>query len=373
MMHRKGMVLRMKKIPYSQNTGKALKSFHEGNNIQTYHLLGSFPAVRGGQKGVIFRVWAPKAVAVSITGSFNQWSAEADIMERISAEGVWEGFVPGVKKFDLYKFSIKTADGRTLMKADPYAHHVQTRPETASQFFPLEGYRWKDTAWKAAKKKRNIYESPVNIYEVHAGSWKRYPDGNPFGYRKLADELIPYVQEMGYNYIELLPIAEYPLDASWGYQITGYYAPTSRYGTPRDFMAFVDQCHQSGIGVIVDWVPAHFPKDESGLFEFDGGPCYEYDDPLKQEHAGWGTRVFDYGKNEVRSFLISNALFWFDQYHIDGLRVDAVASMLYLDYDRKDGQWRPNKNGGKENLEAVSFFQQLNRSVFHEFPQAMMI
>ncbi len=363
----------MRKILYKQKINQELQLFCEGKSIRAYNLLGSFPVTQGGQKGVIFRVWAPNAVSVSVTGSFNQWDRSINIMERVSEDGVWEGFVPGIKKFDLYKYSIETVNGRVLMKADPYAYHVQTRPETASQFFPLTGYRWKDQKWMLEKENLNIYESPVNIYEIHAGSWKRYPDGNVFEYPKLADELISYVREMGYTHIELLPIAEYPLDDSWGYQITGYYAPTSRYGTPIDFMTFIDNCHQAGIGVIIDWVPAHFPKDEAGLYEYDGGPCYEYADQSKQEHKAWGTRVFDYGRNEVRSFLISNALFWFDKYHIDGLRVDAVASMLYLDYGRENGEWRPNKNGGKENLEAIEFFKDLNCAVFHEFPFAMMI
>ena len=352
---------------------RQLRLFHEGVSSHAFDVLGSFPAVREGVRGALFRVWAPGAVSVSVTGDFNGWERSAHPMRRISDGGVWEGFVSDVKRFDRYKYSIETGDGRFLMKADPYATHMQTRPETASQFYPLAGYRWKDGGWQRKKTAQNLYDSPINIYEVHAGSWKRYPDGNVFDYGKLADELIAYVREMGYTHIELLPVSEFPLDDSWGYQVTGYYAPTSRYGTPRDFMAFVDKCHQAGIGVIIDWVPAHFPKDAHGLFEFDGGPCYEYADPLKREHKDWGTRVFDYACPEVCSFLISNALFWMAKYHIDGLRVDAVASMLYLDYGRRDGEWRPNRNGGKENLEAVEFLQKLNCAVFHDFPKAMMI
>lgn len=358
-----------KKTGYEQE----LQEFHESVYPLAYEFFGGHPSHRQKKSGVVFRVWAPQAVTVSIVGDFNEWDVSRNPMSPIDGQGVWEGFVPGIKSYELYKYQIQTKDGRSFLKSDPYACHMETRPDTASRYYNLSGYRWKDQKWENGKKAVNFYESPVNIYELHAGSWKKYPDGNPFGYRKLAEELIPYLKKMGYTHVELMPIMEYPLDDSWGYQVTGYFAPTSRYGAPRDFMAFVDLCHQAGIGVIMDWVPAHFPKDAHGLYRFDGDCCYEYADPLKQEHKSWGTCVFDYSKSEVKSFLISNAIFWMQKYHVDGLRVDAVASMLYLDYDRKNGEWRPNKNGGNENLEAVTFFQELNTEVFVRFPHALMI
>lgn len=350
-----------------------IAGFHSGTNAHAYELLGARPHRVGKSAGALFRVWAPHAASVSVVGDFNEWDRAKHPMKRRDDGGVWELYIKDIKDFDVYKYSIESREGDLLLKTDPYAYHMETRPDTASRFYGLEGYEWGDGKWLRQKQGQNIYESPVNIYELHAGSWKRYPDGNCFEYEKLADELLPYVKKMGYTHIELMPVSEYPLDESWGYQVTGYYAPTSRYGTPRDFMRFVDKCHQAGVGVLIDWVPAHFPKDAHGLYEFDGACCYEYEDPLKREHAGWGTRVFDFGRPEVRSFLISNALFWLEKYHIDGLRVDAVASMLYLDYDRKQGEWRPNKEGGNHNLEAVEFLQQLNEAVFKEFPQTMMI
>ena len=350
--------------------GAAEYFFHQGTNCRAWEYLGAHALPEGG---VRFRVWAPRARAVSVVGSFNGWDASACPMQRVTDGGVYECVVQGVQVFDPYKFAVTGADGVTRLKADPYAFHAETRPGTASKFYDLSGYDWKDGAWMDKRRQTNIYESPVNIYEIHAGSFKLYDDGNFLSYTALAAELIPYVQKMGYTHIEMMPLGEYPFDGSWGYQVTGYFAPTSRYGTPHDLMAFVDACHRAGIGVILDWVPAHFPKDAYGLYEFDGTACYEYADPRKGEHYGWGTRVFDYGRAEVRSFLLSSAMYWLDVYHIDGLRVDAVASMLYLDYDRKDGEWLPNARGGRENLEAVSFLQKLNESVFREHSDVLMI
>ena len=344
--------------------------FHQGNNAKAYEFLG---AHRADGDSVVFRVWAPNAVAVSVVGEFNNWNNDANHMYRLSDGSIWECFIENIRQFDTYKFCITTQDGRRLLKADPYAFHSETRPDTASKFYDIEGYKWKDSKWMKARKSKSAYESPMNIYEVHLGSWKVHGEENFYSYRQLADELTKYVKEMGYTHIELLPISEHPFDGSWGYQVTGYFAPTSRYGEPKDFMYFVDKCHEAGLGVILDWVPAHFPKDAHGLYEFDGQPLYEYEDMLKGEHRQWGTRVFDYSRNEVRSFLTSSALFWLEKYHLDGLRVDAVASMLYLDYCRNDGDWRPNKNGGNENLEAIEFLQNLNTSIFREYGDVLMI
>ncbi len=345
--------------------------FHEGTNAKAYEYLGAHPC-ECSENAVTFRVWAPNVKSASVVGDFNGWDGGRSRMKKIS-DGVWECTVNGVKQFDAYKFQLVSADGREYLKSDPYAFHAETRPGTASKYYGNLNFSWTDRGWLQKRKKKNIYESPVNIYEVHAGSWQLYDDGNPLSYRDLADRLIPYVKEMGYTHIELLPIMEHPFDGSWGYQVTGYFAPTSRFGTPDDFAYFVDKAHNEGIGIILDWVPAHFPKDSFGLYEFDGGPCYEYSDPKKGEHYQWGTRVFDYGKPEVQSFLMSSAMLWIEKYHIDGLRVDAVASMLYLDYCREDGEWTPNCYGGRENLEAVAFIKKLNEAIFREHGDVMMI
>lgn len=346
--------------------------FHEGSNSNAYEYFGSH---RKNKNTVVFRVWAPDAKNVSVTGDFNNWSETENPMKQLkNSGGVWEAEIKNIKPYDMYKYCITAADGRTLMKCDPYGFHMETRPGTATKYYEIDDcYEWHDEKWVEGRNGKNIYESPVNIYEIHAGSWKQYDDGNFYSYRALADALVPYVKKMGYTHIEFMPLTEYPFDGSWGYQVTGYFAATSRYGEPKDLMYLVDKCHENGIGVILDWVPAHFPKDANGLYEFDGGPLYEYSDPRKGEHYGWGTRVFDFGKNEVRSFLMSSASFWLKKYHLDGIRIDAVASMLYLDYDRKDGEWVPNKNGGNENLEAVEFLQKLNENIFRDFPYAMMI
>ena len=343
--------------------------FKQGNNQEAYRYFGAHLCEENGEAGAVFRVWAPHAKAVSIVGDFNSWTPGEHPMEKVT-DGIWERFVPGIKQFDVYKYCITTPADELVYKADPYAFHTETRPSNGSK-----GYTWGDAAWVSDEEKRDVINSPMSIYELQAGSWKmKDPEnGVPYNYAELADELIPYIKEMGYTHVELLPITEYPFDGSWGYQVTGYFAPTSRYGTPKDFMAFVDKLHQAGIGVILDWVPAHFPKDGYGLYMFDGAPCYEDPNPRRGEHKEWGTMVFNYGMKEVESFLISSAMFWVDRYHVDGLRVDAVASMLYLDYNRKDGEWEQNVNGGKENLEAIAFLQKLNTAILGRYPHKMMI
>ncbi len=349
------------------NVNDAIQSFLEGRNYDAAELFGAHKTLEGSY---VFRVWAPRARRVSLAGDFNDWSETANPMENIGG-GIWQTTVHGLERFSTYKYFVEGADGSKRMKADPYGTHMETKPSTGTKIFDVSEYEWKDSSWMRKRDNKPLYNSPMNIYEVNLGSWRKYPDGNFFSYEKAADELIPYIKEMNYTHVEFMPLTEYPFDGSWGYQVIGYFAPTSRFGTPEDFMRMIDRFHQAGIGVILDWVPAHFPKDAAGLYEFDGSPCYEYSDPLKMEHKSWGTRVFDFGRNEVRSFLISSALYWIEKYHVDGLRVDAVASMLYLDYDRQE--WRPNKNGGHENLEAVEFLQMLNSAVFARNPNAIMI
>ncbi len=341
------------------------------SGTQCYKFMGAHFESRCGKRGVCFRVWAPGAHAVSVVGDFNGWNASAHPMQR-NSYAIWEAWIEGVEQYAAYKYAVSSAAG-TVLKADPFAFHSETAPANASKVFDLSGYEWGDAAWQKAKEQRDIYSSPMNIYEVNLGSWRRFADGNPMSYEMLGSQLGQYAKEMGYTHVEIMPVSEYPFDGSWGYQVSGYYAPTSRYGTPHGFMKFVDALHSCGIGVIMDWVPAHFPKDEHGLYRFDGSCCFEYADPKKGEHYEWGTVVFDYGKDEVQSFLISNALYWMEMYHIDGLRVDAVASMLYLDYNRKDGEWIANAYGGRENLEAVNFLKRLNSEVFAAFPKALMI
>ena len=347
-------------------------AFYGGTNSEAYRYLGAHRTRRSGKDGYVFRTWAPNAAHVSVVGDFCGWNGYAHPMEK-NADGFWECFVPSLKRYDTYKFAVTAQSGETVLKADPYAFHAETRPGTASKLYDLGGYRWGDDEWRASRAKAPLDRSPLNIYEVHLGSWRRRENGDFYDYRTLAHELADYVLDLGYNCVELMPVTEYPLDDSWGYQCTGYFAATSRYGTPRDFMYFVDHLHQKGISVILDWVPSHFCKDAHGLIDFDGTPCYEYADPNKREHEGWGTRVFDYGRGEVKSFLLSSAAFWLREFHVDGLRVDAVASMLYLDYGRENGRWTPNINGGHENLEAIDFLRALNETAFSVDPNALMV
>ena len=346
--------------------------FHQGNNFEVYRYFGSHLEEQDGQPGAVFRVWAPHAKAVSVVGDFNSWVPTSHPMEKVS-DGIWELFIPGIKTYDVYKYCITTPADELVYKADPYAFHAETRPSNGSKVFDISGFDWHDAAWEDAQKKNDVINGPMSIYELHAGSWKMKEDGVPYNYSELADQLVPYIKDMGYTHVELLPITEYPFDGSWGYQVSGYFAPTSRYGTPHDFMEFVDKLHAAGIGVILDWVPAHFPKDAYGLYMFDGGPCYEDPNPRRGEHKEWGTMVFNFGMPEVESFLVSSALFWIEQYHVDGLRVDAVASMLYLDYNRRDGEWEQNVKGGKENLEAIAFLQKCNTAILGRHPHKMMI
>ena len=347
-------------------------AFFGGTDSEAYRFLGAHRAQRGGEEGYLFRLWAPNAARVSVVGDFCAWDASAFPMAR-GEHGLWEKFIPGLKQFDTYKYAVTSARGKTVLKADPYAFHAETRPGTASKLYDLPPYRWGDGAWRASRASAPVDRSPLNIYEVHLGSWRRRENGDFYDYRSLAHDLADYVASLGYNCVELMPVTEYPLDDSWGYQCTGYFAATSRYGTPEDLMYLIDHLHQKGICVILDWVPSHFCKDEHGLIDFDGTPCYEYADPLKREHAGWGTRVFDYGRGEVKSFLLSSAAFWLREFHVDGLRVDAVASMLYLDYGREDGNWTRNRNGGRENLEAIDFLRALNKTAYSINPNVLMV
>ncbi|GIO31194.1 1,4-alpha-glucan branching enzyme [Paenibacillus albilobatus] len=345
--------------------------FHEGTSYHSYRILGAHPAVEDGLEGVRFTVWAPHARHVGLASDFNGWNGAKDSLHKIPESGFWTRFFPGIRTGTFYKFDIEGPHRERFLKADPYAFQAEVRPATASVVTDLSGYHWGDAAWR--RKKRGVYGKPVNIYEMHLGTWRQKKDGTLHTYREIADLLIPYLKRMNYTHVEFMPLAEHPYDLSWGYQCTGYYAVTSRYGSPHDFMYLVDQCHQAGIGVILDWVPAHFTKDAHGLRLFDGTPLFEYADPLKAEKPGWGTLSFDYGKPEVRSFLISNALFWLDVFHIDGLRVDAVTSMIRLDFEKNEGHYPLNERGGVENLEAVRFLQQLNTTVFSYYPYTLMM
>lgn len=352
-----------------------LHLFNEGTHHKIFERLGSHLMTINGVEGALFAVWAPCAKRVSVAGDFNQWDGRRHQMRCLGSSGVWEIFIPGICKGDKYKYEIKTGGGEIYVKSDPYAFYSELRPGTASIVYDTDSYEWDDSSWISERDGGNIFEKPVSIYEVHLGSWARTGDaGETFlTYREYADRLVKYVLEMGYTHIEFLPVAEYPFDGSWGYQVTGYYSVTSRYGSPEDFMHLIDECHRNGIGVIMDWVPAHFPKDGHGLARFDGTALYEHMDMRQGEHPDWGTHIFNFDRHEVRNFLVSNAVFWFEKYHIDGLRVDAVASMLYLDYGKKQGEWVPNKWGGRENVGAINFLRQLNTTVYKYFPGVMMI
>ena len=350
--------------------------FGQGTHYEIYKKMGAHEVTKDGVKGVYFAVWAPHAKRVSVIGEFNEWDFDADYMERQEPMGIYTCFVPGVKEGELYKFCIETQQGKRLFKADPFANYAERRPGTASRIADISHFKWTDKAWMDARKLWDNKVNPMSIYEVHPGSWMRHPgreDEGFYTYREFAVAIADYVKKMGYTHIELMGMAEHPYDGSWGYQVTGYYAPTSRYGTPEDFAYMIDYLHKNKIGVILDWVPAHFPKDAHGLADFDGTPTFEYADPRKGEHPDWGTKIFDFEKPEVQNFLIGNALFWIEHFHVDGLRVDAVASMLYLDYGKQDGQWVPNKYGSNENLEAIAFFKHLNSVVLGRNPGCMMI
>ncbi|MCC5466637.1 1,4-alpha-glucan branching protein GlgB [Pelosinus baikalensis] len=359
-------------VPISPISQEDLYLFHEGSNFRSYQLLGAHVLTENGKQGVRFTVWAPNAQGVRVVGDFNAWQGEGHKMNRVGESGVWMLFIPGLLAGDIYKYEIQTAGGQTLMKADPYAFYAQLRPETASVVYNLNGYQWKDTKWQSRNTKP-VNQQPLLIYEVHLGSWRRGANNTVLTYRELAELLPQYASAMGYTHIEIMPVAEHPFDGSWGYQATGYYAITSRYGTPEDFMYLVDVCHEYEIGVIVDWVPGHFCKDDHGLRQFDGTALYEYADAQRAENKGWGTANFDLGRTEVLSFLISNAIFWLDVYHIDGIRVDAVSNILYLNYGREAGDWTPNQYGGDGNLEGAAFLRKLNEVVFAQRPNVLMM
>lgn len=350
--------------------------FGHGTHYNVYDKLGAHPMTAYGKKGVYFACWAPHAKSISLVGDFNSWDENASVMQKTVTDDIFEIFVPGAKIGQMYKYRVLGSDGNVTEKSDPFGFMHEVRPGKASVVCDISGFKWSDVKWMKEREATPSYAAPMAIYEVHPGSWMRHPgapDDGFYTYEQLAERLIPYVTEMGYTHIELMGISEYPFDGSWGYQVTGYFAPTSRYGSPKDFMSFINKCHKAGIGVILDWVPAHFPKDANGLYEWDGEPLYEYADPKKKSHPDWGTHIFDYSKPEVSDFLIANALFWLREYHIDGLRVDAVASMLYLDYGKEDGQWTPNKYGGNENLEAIDFMKHFNSVIHGEFPGAITI
>ena len=350
--------------------------FAQGTHYDIYKKLGAHPSVENGKKGTFFGVWAPNAASVHVIGTFNGWNEEAAPMTKLGPGGIWTAFLPGVGTGELYKFLITTPSGEKLYKADPFANSAEMRPGTASRTVDISGYKWTDDLWIKERDEKNYYKEPLAIYECHIGSWMRHPrpeEQGFYSYREFADRIVEYLKEMKYTHVELMGIAEYPFDGSWGYQVTGYYAPTARYGDPQDFMYLVNKLHKNKIGVILDWVPAHFATDAHGLGRFDGQCIFEDPDPRKGEHPDWGTKIFNYGKNEVKNFLIANALFWIKEFHIDGIRVDAVASMLYLDYGKKDGQWVPNKYGGNKNLEAIEFFKHLNSVVRGTYPGFMTI
>ena len=348
--------------------------FHQGTNCRAYEMLGAHLTEENGEKGVRFTVWAPNAKEVSVVGEFNHWDTRVNKMSRIDDGEIWKIFIPGIKEGDVYKYAIMPQHGGPhIMKADPYGYHAEVAPATASRVYDMNHYEWQDAEWQEKKKRTQSYGQPMLTYEVHLGSWRRTPEGNQLSYRDMAEQLVNYVKEMNYTHIEFMPLCEHPYEGSWGYQATGYYAATSRFGAPDDLRYLIDKAHQAGIGIIMDWVPGHFCKDDPGLRDFDGRNLYESDNPQRADNAGWGTTNFDYGRTEVQSFLISNAIFWMDQYHIDGLRIDAVANMLYLDYGRQQGEWQANKYGGNGNLEAIDFLHKLNEAVFREYPQALMI
>ncbi|MDN4617729.1 1,4-alpha-glucan branching protein GlgB [Paenibacillus sp. PsM32] len=361
-----------KRTVYGEPTPEELYLFHEGTNFHTYRHFGSHVTSENGESGVRFSVWAPHAARVGVAGDWNNWDGEHYQLHKLPNSGVWTGFLPNILEGTLYKYHITSSNGDSFLKADPYAHYAEVRPATASVVASLSGYTWNDVVWR--RKRRAPYRKPLNIYEMHFGTWKQKEDGSFYTYRELADLLIPYLVDMGYTHLELMPLTEHPYDLSWGYQSTGYFAPTSRYGTPQELMYFVDACHQANIGVILDWVPGHFTKDAHGLRMFDGTPLYEYADPDRAEKIGWGTLSFDFSKPEVRSFLISSALYWMEMFHFDGLRVDAVTSMIRLDFGRETvGGWKPNEQGGAENKEAILFLQQLNKTIFQYYPHALMM